>query len=457
MKTWLKSLLFLLVIAILALGWILFFHNSLIADHLPKWGWVQSTVAHLGQKKAEAPPDDEEVDTSKTNIPVHTAHISVATLHRYVDGYGYIAPRPPKPGQMSGSANIASPIAGVVANILCSVGQQVHKGDPLIQLDDRLAKSAEQQADAALSQAQASLAALKATPRPDQLQIAQLTVDKSQSAADLAEKNYNRLKELLAAQGTSEKIVQQAASDLAAARTDLAIAQKQLALLKSTPTPQELHQEEAKVAQAQAALVTATVQHQMMTIVAPIDATVMSININPGESADPTKPLVQLMAMDRLMVDVDVPADQLPAKTEGLAAQILLDTHGSSADPGAIASGTVSFVSPQVDPKTGAVIVGVDLPANANLRPGLSVRVRIIVEEHKDVLAAPLDAVVTDENGDSVISLVDGDQATHKTVKVGITENGLVEISADGLKEGDTLVTAGAFGLPAAAKVKVLD
>jgi multidrug efflux pump subunit AcrA (membrane-fusion protein) len=457
MKSWLKSLLFLLVIALLALGWILYFHNDLIAAHLPKWGWMQSAVAHLGQKKAEAPPEDEEVDTSKTSIPVHTAHISIATLNRYVEGYGYIAPRPPKPGQMSGSANIASPIAGVVANILCSVGQQVHKGDVLIQLDDRLAKSAEEQADAALAQAQASLAALKATPRPDQLQIAQLTVEKAQSAADLAEKNYNRLKELLAAQGTSEKNVQQAASDLAAARTDLAIAQKQLALLKNSPTPQELHQEEAKVAQAQAALVTAKVQRQMMTIAAPIDATVMSININPGESADPTKPLVQLMAMDRLMVDVDVPADQLPAKTEGLSAQIIPDPRGSPADPGNVAVGTVSFVSPQVDPKTGAVTIGIDLPANANLRPGLAVRVRVIVEEHKDVLAVPQEAVVTDENGDSVISLVEADQATHKTVKVGIQENGLVEISADGLKEADTVVTAGAFGLPAAAKVKIVD
>jgi multidrug efflux pump subunit AcrA (membrane-fusion protein) len=65
--------------------------------------------------------------------------------------------------------------------------------------------------------------------------------------------------------------------------------------------------------------------------------------------------------------------------------------------------------------------------------------------------------VVTDENGDSVIALVEGDQATHKTVKPGFEENGLVEITADGVKEGDTVATAGAFGLPQASRVKVLD
>ena len=457
MKTWLKSLIFLLVIAILALGWIVYFHNDLITSHLTKVNWLKTAVSHLGQKTAEAAPEDEEIDTSKNAIPVHTAHISVATLHRYVDGFGAIAPRPAKPGQMAGSANIASPIAGVVANILCSVSQQVHKGDPLIQLDDRLAKSAEEQAAAAVTQAQESLAALKATPRPDQLQIAQLTVDKSQSAADLAEKNYNRLKELAAAQGTSEKNLQQAASDLAGARTDLAIAQKQLSLLKNSPTPQELRQEQAKVAQAEAALATAKVQREMMTIKSPIDATVASININPGEPVDPAKPpILQLVAMDRLMVDVDVPSDQLPTKTDGLSAQIFPDIPTSDQkEP--LATGTVSMVSPQVDPKTGSVTVGIDLPPNAALRPGLAVRVRIVVEEHKDVLAAPQEAVVTDENGDSVISLVEGDQATHKTVKAGLQENGLVEISADGIKEGDTVVTAGAFGLPAATKVKVVD
>ena len=84
-------------------------------------------------------------------------------------------------------------------------------------------------------------------------------------------------------------------------------------------------------------------------------------------------------------------------------------------------------------------------------------RVRIIAEEQKDVLAVPREAVVTDENGDSVIALVEGDQATRKTVKAGFQENGQIEISADGLKEGDTVVTAGAFGLPQATKIKVLD
>jgi multidrug efflux pump subunit AcrA (membrane-fusion protein) len=455
MKRWLKPTLFVLVAALLALGWIAHFHNDALTARLPKWGWVQATVKHLGEHKEAAPDEDEDPDNTKNEIPVHTTHIEVRTLHRYIEGFGAVAPRPPRPGQMAGSANLASPVAGVVAKVLCQIGQQVKAGDPVIQLDDRLAKSAEEQAAAALAQAEASLAALKATPRPDQLEIAQLTVDKSQSAVQFAQKNYDRLKTLAADQGTSGKNVEQAASELAAAQKELAIAQRQLELLKNSPTPQELAQEQAKVKQAAAALATAQTQLKMMTITAPIDATVVALPVNPGESVDPTKALVQFVAMDRLMVDVDVPTEQLPAKAQGLEAQVLLASDAK--DGGNPITGKVALVSPQVDPKSGAVMVGIDLPADTTLRPGQAVRVRIIAEEHKDVLAVPREAVVADENGDSVIAVLEGDQATHKAVKAGLEENGMIEIEADGIKEGMTVVTAGAYGLPQASRVRVLD
>ena len=455
MKTGLKLLLVVLVLVVLVGAWVLYFDNALLANRLPKDGRLQHFVQWFGQKAEEAPAEDEEPDTTKNAIPVHTARVTTATLHRYIEGFGVVSPSPPGPGQMAGSANIASPVPGVVAEVRCKMGQQVKAGDVLIRLDDRVARSAEEQAAAVLAQAQASLAALKATPRPDQLQIAQLTVDKAKSALDLAQKNYTRVSELAAQQGASGKSLEQATADLATAKTDLAVAQKQLDLLKNSPTPEELRQEEAKVAQAKAALVTAQMQRQMMSITSPIDATVVLVSVNPGESVDPTRTLVQLIATDRLMVDVDVPAEQLPEKAEGLSAQILIDPQPK--EPGNPILGKVSFVSPQVDPKTGAVMVIIALPGDVGLRPGRSVRARIIAEEHKDVLAVPRDAVITDENGDSVISLVEGDQATRKTVTVGLEENGLVEISADGLKEGDVVVTAGAFGLPQATKVKVLE
>lgn len=453
MKPWLTRTLFIAAALVVALGWLIYFHNAAVAAHAPKW--LQGAIGRLGQKTEAAAPEEEDPDNTKNEIPIHVARVEVRTLHRYAEGFGVVGPRPPRPGEMAGSANVASPVPGVVAKVLCQVGQKVKAGDAVIQLDDRVAKSAEEQAAAALTQAKASLAALKAQPRPDQLQIAELNVRKSQAALDFAQKNYERLKGLASDQGVSGKSVEQAALDLSSAKADLAVNEKQLDLLKHTPTPEDLRQEEAKVAQAEAALATAKVQHQMLTISSPIDATVMSLSVNPGEAVDVTKPLVQFVALDRLVVDVDVPADQLPASAEGLEAQVF--TAKQKPDDAPAVVGKVGFVSPQVDPKTGAVMVSVDLPADVTLRPGLSVRVRIVAEEHKDVLAVPRAAVVTDENGDSVISVVEGTQATHKRVTPGFEESGMIEITADDLKEGATVATAGAFGLPQASRVKVMD
>ncbi|HVX85631.1 MAG TPA: efflux RND transporter periplasmic adaptor subunit [Phycisphaerae bacterium] len=460
-----------IVLALLVIGlWLIYFHNAAVASMLPRWNWLQKGLAAMGPPPPPAEADDEDADTSQNTIPVHAGRITVATLHRYIEAYGTVAPRPAAPGQPAGSANIASPVAGVVSKILHGIGDKIHAGDPLIQLDDRLAAATEVQAQATLQQEQDALATLKASPRPSQLQIAQLGIDKAKSAVDFAQQNYDRLKTLAAQQGASAKSVEQAAQDLTSARNDLQVAQRQLELL--TPTATDIALQQAKVAQAQAALDAAKVQRQMLTVTAPMDGTVVALNVNPGESVDPTRTLIQLIAMDRLMVDIDVPADQLPANAVGLPAEILRASPAgaaasqpatSSADPAASpVMGSVSFIAPQVDPRNGAVMVGINLPPDANMLPGLSVHVRIVAETHKDRLAVPQDAVSTDENGDSVIALLEpGEgpfrQAIHKTVKTGLQENGLTEISADDLKEGDEVVTVGAFGLPQATRVKVVE
>lgn len=448
MKKWLKRLSLPLVALVVVLAWILYFHNQWVSDHAPTWAWLQTAIGHLGQHVDEPPPEEGDPDNAKNEIPVHVAKVSVATLHRYIEGIGLVAPRPARPGQMSGSTNVASPVAGVVAKVACQIGQKVHAGDTLIQLDDRLAKSAEDQADAALVQAQASLAVLKATPRPEQVQIAQLGIDKAKAAVDFAQKNYDRQKALAAGQGTSGKSVEQAAADLASALNDLAVAQRQMDLLKASPTAEELRAEEAKVRQADAALASARMQRQMLTIPAPIDGTVMTLAVNPSESVDTTRTLVGLVALDRLMVDVDVPADQLPAAAEGLTAQIMLTSASAANDVGSALRGKVTYVDSQVEPKNGAVMIGIDLPADTTLRPGRAVRVRIIAEEHKDVLVLPREAVVLDENLDNVISIVEGEVARHHTVKAGLVEGGIIEIGPDAQVKADIdVVSEGAFGL----------
>jgi multidrug efflux pump subunit AcrA (membrane-fusion protein) len=111
-------------------------------------------------------------------------------------------------------------------------------------------------------------------------------------------------------------------------------------------------------------------------------------------------------------------------------------------------------VGPSVDPKTGAVPVRLTLPEDCGLRPGQFVRARITTEELHDRLAVPRESVVKADDL-RVTYVVDGDKAVQMPVKTGLRDGNLIEVEAEGLKEGDTIVTVGAYGLPKETKVKI--
>ena len=118
---------------------------------------------------------------------------------------------------------------------------------------------------------------------------------------------------------------------------------------------------------------------------------------------------------------------------------------------------TLSFVSPAVDTNNGTVLARALLPADSGLRPGQFVPLQIVTAVHTNCLAAPDESVVTDESGHSVIALVKGDEAAQTPVQTGLRENGWVEIEGAGLKEGDSVVTVGAYGLPEKTKIQVVE
>jgi multidrug efflux pump subunit AcrA (membrane-fusion protein) len=90
------------------------------------------------------------------------------------------------------------------------------------------------------------------------------------------------------------------------------------------------------------------------------------------------------------------------------------------------------------------------------LRPGQFVQLKIVTAVHTNCLAAPSESVVSDESGHSVIALVNGDAAARTPVTTDLREDGWVEVAGTGLKEGASVVTVGAYGLPEKTKIRVL-
>ena len=171
----LRTIVGLIVLACVAAGgWIVMFHSD----------WFKPHLSEEGEKEVV------------TDVPVRAAVVTRATLRHYVEGYGAIEPEPAMGGKPAAGAVISSPVAGLVAQVLCETGQKVASGAVLFQLDERLAKAQEEQWAAALESAKATLARVKATPRPEQVEVAQLLVEKARVAAELARANFERMQKL---------------------------------------------------------------------------------------------------------------------------------------------------------------------------------------------------------------------------------------------------------------------
>jgi RND family efflux transporter MFP subunit len=246
--------------------------------------------------------------------------------------------------------------------------------------------------------------------------MAQAAVDKAQHALVFAQQVVDRQTRVLAFGGTSIQAKQEAEQRLAAARAELASAK-------------------AAIAQVQLA--------------SPLDGVVARINVQPGQSVDLNTMVAEIIDLKRLVATVSVPANEATPLRTGQTADIFTDNAKKP-----LATGTVSFVSPSVDPKTAAALVRLALPENSGLRPGQFVGARIVTEELTDRLVVPRDSVVRADDGE-VIYVVEGDKAVQMPVKTGLRDGNVTEVAAEGLKEGDTIVTVGAYGLPKETKVKI--
>ena len=113
-------------------------------------------------------------------------------------------------------------------------------------------------------------------------------------------------------------------------------------------------------------------------------------------------------------------------------------------------------MSPALDTNSTTVEVWVQAKnPGRTLRPGTSVRLSIVSEAIPDALVVPASAILTAADGGTTVMVISADQHAHQqAVKVGIKQEDKVQI-VEGLKEGQRIVTEGAYGLPDNVKVAV--
>jgi len=190
----------------------------------------------------------------------------------------------------------------------------------------------------------------------------------------------------------------------------------------------------------------AEAQLASLQVVAPLSGIVTRLNVKPGAAVDLSMVVADVIDLNRLAVSTGIPASEAGDLKPGEEVQVLMQPPVAT---------TLSFVSPAVDPNNGTMLARALLPADSGLRPGLFVQLKIVTAVHTNCLAAPEASVVTDIAGQSVVSLVNGDEAVQTPVQTGFRENGWVEVDGSGLKEGNSVVTVGAYGLPEKTKIRV--
>jgi len=361
------------------------------------WLW-QSQGTKVAAKPAET-------------VPVSTAKVERQTIPAILEGVGTI--------HAFRSVNVHSQVDGQLQTIAFDEGQQLHKGELLARVDPRSYQAALDQAAAKKTQDEALLAN--------------------------ARRDVERYADLVAHQNVSAQVYDTAKTKAA--------------------------QLEGVIKADSAALDSARIQLEYTQIRSPIDgrAGIRQIdegNILHGSSADASQTsgsssssssssdtLVVITQTHPISVIFTLPQDDLPRIADAMAkgelnVAVLGRNGGEPLD-----QGHLEVIDNQVDSASGTARLKATLPNERDhLWPGQFVKARLQVEERKDALCIPSDAVQHTAQGDGVYVVKTDDSVELRPVSVGVNDPRISEILS-GLEEGETVVTAGHYRLKPGVKV----
>lgn len=198
---------------------------------------------------------------------------------------------------------------------------------------------------------------------------------------------------------------------------------------------QETAASNAQVAEAKLKLAQARLSK--MRIIAPFDGVVGIRGVSLGDYVKDGADLVNIEDTQTLKVDFRLPERNLTQIKVGQNVDVTAD-----ALPGERYSGLIEAINPRIDANGRSLELRARLQnPDGKLRPGMFVRVRVIVGQRNDALLVPEEAIVP-QGSEFFVYKVVGDSARRVPVKIGVRRDARVEI-VEGLVAGDRVVTAG--------------
>ena len=330
-------------------------------------------------------------------IPVTVTQVKRTDLPLYVNGLGGVI--------AYNTVTVKSRVDGQLMSVNFREGQEVKKGDVLMQIDPRTYEAALAQAEGALAHDQALLA------------DARVELERFQN---------------LYQEGVYSK--------------------EQLDTQQST-----FGQYEGAVKTDLANIETAKLNIQYARITSPIDGRVGLRQIDPGnlvQAASGTG-LVIITQLKPIAVDFTLPEDYLPAVRNAMHSGKPLHAEAWSRDDlTKIADGQLLTLDNQIDITTGTDKLKAVFPnENEQLWPNQFVNVKLLLDVQKNVLTVPSAAIQRGPSSAFVYVVQPDDTVKQAQVVAGRSQGQLTEITS-GLTEGETIVVDGQNKLIPGSKVQ---
>jgi Cu(I)/Ag(I) efflux system membrane fusion protein len=148
--------------------------------------------------------------------------------------------------------------------------------------------------------------------------------------------------------------------------------------------------------------------------------------------------IVRLANLSSLWAEAQVYTSQLSEFDSRGSAVVRLPELGKEVN------GTIQLMNPEINPDTRINLVRVAIPNPGNqLKPGMPAYV-VLKNRQRNSLTLPAAAVIRNEKMSSVWIQIDKNSFKSIMVETGLENGGRIEIR-NGLKEGDAVVTSGAY------------
>jgi len=359
--------------------------------------------------------------------PNRIAKVSKGDVARSVVATGKIQPIT--------KVEVKSKASGIVEKLFVDINNKVHKGQPLAELDQQEILAQVEAQKAQLAAAQANVGTFEANIEQDKVNASAPDLPMYKQTLD---RNLQMQKEGV----VSKQALDDANRDYLAALTKRDAAHAQIGVDTA-----KLKQAKAQVLQSEASLKQLEEQLSYTTIVAPMDGTILSRDVEIGDA------ISSILVLGSTATLVFTEGDTSQVYVQGKVDEADI-AHVYMNQPARIKvesfrdrvfNGRVTKIAPLGVEKdnvtTFEVRVSIDNAAG-ELKANMTANAEILLDEHKGVLTVPENAVMYDPQKNATVEIPDKGQKEGKRkvpVKVGLSNGSVTEILS-GLKEGEQVI-----------------